>query len=72
MTEEQQQKPAILLIDDAPLILDLLEDILEILDYPVLRLEVGSAVNRVLDQEKIALVFVMLLCPISMVSMCCV
>lgn len=57
MTEEQQQKPAILLIDDAPLILDLLEDILEILDYPVLRLEVGSAVNRVLDQEKIALVF---------------
>jgi K+-sensing histidine kinase KdpD len=57
MMEEQQQKPAILLIDDAPLILDLLEDILEILDFPVLRLEAGSTVTRVLDEEKVAMVF---------------
>lgn len=57
MTEEQQKKPAILLIDDAPLILDLLEDLLDGLDYPILRLEAGSAVTRTLDQEKVGLVF---------------
>lgn len=57
MKEEQQQKPAILLIDDAPLILDLLEDILDVLDYPILRLEAGAAVTRILDQEKVAVVF---------------
>ncbi len=57
MMEEQQQKPAILLIDDAPLILDLLEDILESLEFPILRLEAGAAVTRVLDQEKVAMVF---------------
>lgn len=55
--DEQQQKPSILLIDDAPLILDLLEDILESLDYPMLRLESGLGVTRILDREKVALVF---------------
>ncbi|MCW8891800.1 MAG: response regulator [Deltaproteobacteria bacterium] len=57
MTENQQQKPAILLIDDVPLILDLLEDILESLDYPVLRAESGIGVTQVLDRENVALVF---------------
>ncbi len=50
-------KPAILLIDDSPLILDLLEDMLEVLDYPILRLEEGLPVNQVLDSENVVLVF---------------
>ncbi|MCK5913479.1 MAG: response regulator, partial [Desulfuromusa sp.] len=58
MAEEQkQQKPAILLIDDAPLILDLLEDILEGLDFPVLRSESGLGITHMLDQENVAVVF---------------
>lgn len=57
MTPEQQQKPAILLIDDAPLILDLLEDMLRGLEYPILRLEAGAAVTRILDRERVGLVF---------------
>lgn len=55
--DDQQQNPAILLIDDAPLILDLLEDILESLDYPILRSESGIGVTQILDREKVALVF---------------
>ncbi|MBN1957984.1 MAG: response regulator [Desulfuromonadales bacterium] len=54
---DQQPKPAILLIDDVPLILDLLEDILESLEYPVLRLESGLGVTQILDRETVALVF---------------
>lgn len=57
MTQAQQQKPAILLIDDVPLILDLLGDILESLEYPVLRSESGIGVTQILDQEKVAVVF---------------
>ncbi|WP_321372295.1 response regulator [uncultured Desulfuromusa sp.] len=54
---EQPLKPAILLIDDAPLILDLLEDLLEELEYPVLRSESGSGITTMLDQESVAVVF---------------
>lgn len=57
MSEQQHLKPSILLIDDAPLILDLLEDILESLDYPVLRAESGLGVTHILDQENVAVVF---------------
>ncbi len=49
--------PAILLIDDVPLILDLLQDILESRNYRVIRSETGSQVTEVLDREDIALVF---------------
>lgn len=53
----QQPNPAILLIDDVPLILDLLEDILESLDYPILRSESGLGITRMLDLENVAVVF---------------
>lgn len=49
--------PAILLIDDTPLILEMLEGILSVLGYPILRLETGLGVTTVLDQEHVALVF---------------
>lgn len=49
--------PAILLIDDVPLILDLLEDVLDCLEHPILRLEKGQAVPQVLDEHEVALVF---------------
>jgi len=55
--KQQQPNPAILLIDDAPLILDLMEDMLECLDYPVLRSGSGLGITRILDQENIAVVF---------------
>lgn len=54
---EHPPNPAILLIDDAPLILDLLEDILEDLDCPILRSESGLGVTQMLDQENVAVVF---------------
>lgn len=58
MTEQQHQPdPAILLIDDVPLILDLLQDILESKDYRVIRSETGSHVVEILDREHVALVF---------------
>ncbi len=57
-----QPRPAILLIDDAPLILDLLEDMLESLEFPVLRAESGLGVTQILDREDVALVF----CDISL------
>ncbi|MCF6265509.1 MAG: response regulator [Desulfuromusa sp.] len=57
MTEQQQSNPAILLIDDAPLILDLMEDMLECLDSPVLRSGSGLGITKTLDQENIAVVF---------------
>jgi len=59
---ETQPRPAILLIDDAPLILDLLEDMLESLEFPVLRAESGIGVTQILDREAVALVF----CDISL------
>ena len=52
-----KKTPAILLIDDVPLVLDLLEDILEDEEYPILRLESGLSVPQVLDQHDICLVF---------------
>ena len=58
MTKKRQQlNPAILLIDDTSLILDLLEDILESLDCPVLRSEFGLGITQILDHENVALVF---------------
>ncbi len=57
MTESPQKNPAILLIDDAPLILDLMEDMLEGLDCPVLRSGSGIGITKILDQEEVALVF---------------
>lgn len=57
MKQERQQEWAILLIDDVPLILDLLQDILESQNYRVLRAVTGSAVNEILDREDVALVF---------------
>ena len=58
MTETRKAAaPAILLIDDAPLILDLLEDLLDGLGHPVLRLETGLGVPRVLDRTQVGLVF---------------
>ncbi len=57
MTEPSQKNPAILLIDDAPLILDLMEDMLEDLDCPVLRSGSGLGITKILDQENVAVVF---------------
>ena len=57
MTEQPQEHPAILLIDDAPLILDLMEDMLESLDCPVLRSGSGLGITKTLDQENVAVVF---------------
>ncbi len=57
MAEQPQKNPAILLIDDAPLILDLMEDMLEGLDCPVLRSGSGLGITKTLDQENVAVVF---------------
>ena len=57
MSEQQQSESAILLIDDVPLILDLLQDILETRHYRVIRSETGSQIAEILDRENIALVF---------------
>ncbi|MDA3902622.1 MAG: response regulator [Desulfuromusa sp.] len=57
MAEKQHLNPALLLIDDVPLILDLLEDILESLDCPVIRSESGLGITHILDQENVAVVF---------------
>jgi len=57
MTTGNQQDPAILLVDDVPLILDLLQDILESQSYRVLRCETGSSVPEILDREPVSLVF---------------
>jgi len=57
MAEKQPSNPTILLIDDSPLILDLLEDMLEPLDSPLVRSESGLGVTQILDQEDVALVF---------------
>lgn len=57
------QEPAVLLIDDAPLILDLLQEILEDSGYRVFRNETGKDVVRILTQEQIAVVFCDILLP---------
>ena len=58
MTDQQHQpEPAILLIDDVPLILDLLQDVLESQNYRVLRSETGRHVTEILDREQVGLVF---------------
>ncbi len=57
MAEKQPSNPTILLIDDSPLILDLLEDMLEPLNSPLVRSESGLGVTQILDQEDVALVF---------------
>ena len=62
MTTAHQHDPAILLVDDVPLVLDLLQDILETQDYRVLRSEIGSTVPEILDREHVSVVF----CDISL------
>jgi len=57
MSEQHSAKPTILLIDDEPLILDLLEDILKSLDCRLLRSETGIGVAKILDQEVVGVVF---------------
>jgi len=57
MQTSQQTDAAILLVDDVPLILDLLQDILESREYRVLRCENGSSVPEILDREPVSLVF---------------
>ncbi len=56
-------EPAVLLIDDAPLILDLLQEILEDSGYRVVRSETGKDVPGLLAQEQIAVVFCDILLP---------
>ncbi len=57
------QEPAVLLIDDAPLILDLLQEILEESGYRVLRSETGKDVAGILAHEQVAVVFCDVLLP---------
>lgn len=57
MQTSQKTDAAILLVDDVPLILDLLQDILESREYRVLRCENGSSVPEILDREPVSLVF---------------
>lgn len=58
MTDTRKhQEPGVLLIDDAPLILDLLQEILEESGYHVLRTETGKDVASILEQEVIGVVF---------------
>jgi signal transduction histidine kinase/FixJ family two-component response regulator len=56
-TAVQQVKPSILLVDNSPWVLDMLEEILGGLDYPILRLEAGRKVSALLERERVALVF---------------
>lgn len=58
-----RQEPAVLLIDDAPLILDLLQEILEESGYRVLRNETGTDVPNTLAHEHVAVVFCDVLMP---------
>lgn len=64
MTEARlQTEPAVLLVDDAPLILDLLQEILEESGYRVLRTENGKDVTNILTHEQVAVVFCDVLLP---------
>ncbi|WP_020675596.1 response regulator [Geopsychrobacter electrodiphilus] len=56
-------EPAVLLVDDAPLILDLLQEILEDRGYRVLRTESGKDVPGILAHEQVAVVFCDILLP---------
>ncbi len=58
-----QLKPAVLLVDDSPLILDLLQDVLEDSGYRVLRTESGRDVPAILVQDQVAVVFCDILLP---------
>ena len=60
---ESHVEPSVLLIDDAPLILDLLQEILEDSGYRVLRSETGKDVASILAQEQVAVVFCDILLP---------
>lgn len=55
-------EPAVLLIDDAPLILDLLEEVLRDQGYPVLRSNHGKDIAAIMAQHRVAVVF----CDISL------
>jgi K+-sensing histidine kinase KdpD len=56
-------EPAVLLVDDAPLILDLLQDLLADRGYRVLRSETGKDVPGILAQERVAVVLCDILLP---------
>ncbi|MCF6179717.1 MAG: response regulator, partial [Geopsychrobacter sp.] len=60
---KRHPEPAVLLIDDAPLILDLLQEILEDSGYRVLRTETGKDVASILERERVAVVFCDILLP---------
>jgi K+-sensing histidine kinase KdpD len=53
----QNSEPAVLLVDDAPLILDLLQVVLEDQGYRVLRSESGKDVPGILAHEQVGVVF---------------
>jgi len=61
--KSDSQEPAVLLIDDAPLILDLLQDVLQDRGYRVLRSEHGKDVATILAQDRGAVVFCDILLP---------
>ena len=61
--KSDSQEPAVLLIDDAPLILDLLQDVLQDRGYRVLRSEHGKDVATILAQDRVAVVFCDILLP---------
>ncbi len=61
--EKPHSDPAVLLVDDAPLILDLLQEILEDSGYRVLRSETGKDVASILANERVAVVFCDILLP---------
>jgi signal transduction histidine kinase/DNA-binding response OmpR family regulator len=60
---KSHSEPSVLLVDDAPLILDLLQEILEDSGYRVLRSETGTDVPGILAQEQVGVVFCDILLP---------
>lgn len=52
-----EQLPAIVLIDDVPMVLDLLADMLEDIGHPVVCLESGATIVEFLDEHPVAVVF---------------
>lgn len=63
MQRSNLQEPAVLLIDDAPLILDLLQEVLQDRGYRVLRSEHGKDVAAILSRHRVAVVFCDILLP---------
>ncbi len=61
--EKPHSDPAVLLVNDAPLILDLLQEILEDGGYRVVRSQTGKDVANILAHERVAVVFCDILLP---------